>query len=157
MPSAPPPDDSRPDAALLAMLLSAPDADAPAPAAQARSRRRLVQRIAQAETRLKTVPPGNDGFLPFAEGIRIKVLHGEGARMSYLLKLAPGAALPPHRHPLDEHCVVLQGALQIGDAHVVTAGGFHLAPAGSLHAAVASREGALIFLHGAVPAFDDLL
>ena len=157
MTSTPPPDDDRPDAALLAMLMSAPAADAPEPAAQARSRRRLLNRIAQAETRLQTVPPGDDGFAPFAEGIRIKVLHGDGERLSYLLQLAPGAALPPHRHPVDEHCVVLQGALQIGDAHVVTAGGFHLAPAGSLHAAVASRDGALIFLHGAVPAFDDLL
>jgi quercetin dioxygenase-like cupin family protein len=113
--------------------------------------------MAQAETRLVTVPVGDDGFAPFVAGVRIKMLHGNGERLSYLLQLAPGAAIPPHRHPVDEACVVLQGTLHIGDAHVVGAGGFHLAPAGSLHAAVASHEGALIFLHGAVPAFEDLL
>jgi len=153
----PPENADRPDAALAALLLSAPAADAAGPAVVARSRRRLLQRIAQAETRLVTVPPGDDGFAPFAPGIRIKLLHGAGERLSYLLQLAPGAAIPPHRHPVDEACVVLQGALQIGNAHRVAAGGFHLAPAGSLHAAVASEGGALIFLHGAVPAFEDLL
>lgn len=169
-----PPDDERLDPALLHMLLSAlaadpPDAAAPAAgaagsgvgaagaAAVARSRRRLLRDIAAAQTQLVTVPPADDGFRPFVAGVRIKVLHEAGGVMSYLLRFAPGGALPPHRHPLDEACVVLEGALQIGPALVVPAGGFHLAPAGSLHAPVASRGGALIFLHGAVPEVADLI
>lgn len=157
MTTPPIPDDGRLDAETIERLLSAPTADAPDAATLARSRRRLLRAIAGAETRLVTVPPADDGFQPFVDGVRIKVLHEAGGLMSYLLRFAPGAALPPHRHPVDEACIVLEGELQVGDALVVPAGGFHLAPAGSLHAPVASRDGALIFLHGAVPEVADLI
>lgn len=152
-----PPDDERLDPALQAWLLSAPAAEAADAGAVARSRRRLLKGIAAAENRLLTVPPGDEGFQPFVAGVRIKVLHAAGGQMSYLLRFAPGAALPPHRHPVDEACVVLEGELQIGGALTVPAGGFHLAPAGSLHARVGSRDGALIFLRGAVPEVADLI
>lgn len=152
-----PPDDGRLDAGTIQWLLLAPAADPAEPPALARSRRRLLRAIAAAETRLVTVPPADDGFQRFVDGVQIKVLHETGGLMSYLLRFAPGAALPPHRHPVDESCIVLEGELQIGDSLVVPAGGFHLAPAGSLHAAVASRDGALIFLHGAVPEIADLI
>ena len=45
-------------------------------------------------------------FLP---GIQIKVLHQTATRYSYLLKLEPGAILPPHHHPVAEECIVLKG------------------------------------------------
>lgn len=151
------PADDRLAADTLQRLLSAPAADPADAAALARSRRRLLQGIAAGETRLLTVPPADDGFQPFVDGVRIKVLHEAGGMMSYLLRFAAGAALPAHRHPADEACLVLEGELQIGAHLAVPAGGFHLAPAGSLHAPVASRGGALIFLHGAVPEVADLI
>ncbi len=146
------------DADTLQWLLDSPaPPEADDPAARARSRRRLLRAIAANETRLVTVAPAGDGFAPFAPGVAIKVLHRAGGLMAYLLRLDPGAALPAHRHPLDETCVVLEGELQIGATLVVPAGGYHLAPAGSLHAAVTSRSGALLFLHGAVPEAADVI
>ncbi|HSI60007.1 MAG TPA: cupin domain-containing protein [Ideonella sp.] len=88
---------------------------------------------------------------PFLPGIRIKVLHEWQGVMSYLMHFAPGAVLPGHRHPHDEECVVLEGALEIGDELVVRAGGFHMARQGDLHAPIRSPEGAVIYLRGAVP------
>ena len=77
--------------------------------------------------------------------------------MACLLRLAAGAAPPPHRHRIDEECVVLEGRLRIGDAIELDAGAFHLARAGSLHERVWTGAGATIDLHGAVPDVGDLI
>jgi len=82
--------------------------------------------------------------------VRIKVLHEAAGVMSYLLRLAPGASLPAHRHPVDEECVVLEGEVQIGSLRVA-AGGFHLGRRDVLHERLESAGGALNFLRGAVP------
>jgi quercetin dioxygenase-like cupin family protein len=77
--------------------------------------------------------------------------------LSYLLRLAPGASLPPHRHALDEECLVLEGTLRVGSHTEVHAGGFHLAHRGALHPTVSTVTGATIYLRGAVPQADDEL
>lgn len=152
-----PPDDAVLQPDTLAALLAGAAADTPDAATLARSRSRLLQRIAAAQPRLLTVAPGDEGFGPFGAGVRIKLLHHDASGASYLLRLEPGASIPAHRHPQDERCVVLEGELQIGDALVVAAGGFHFAPAGSLHAHIGSRDGALIYLQGALPDAQDLI
>ncbi|MBC7376774.1 MAG: cupin domain-containing protein [Burkholderiaceae bacterium] len=117
-----------------------------------RVRHQLLGRIAEASTpQHLTVAATEDGWEPFLDGIRCKVLHEDAGALSYLLRLAPGAVLPAHRHPQDEECLVLEGELQIGDALTVSAGGYHLARAGVLHAAITSQAGATIFLRGACP------
>jgi len=130
------------------------DAVTPAPddaAAQARVRQRLLGRIAADSTpRHLTVSAADGEWRPFAPGITMKLLHRDGAVLSYLLRLAPGAALPPHRHPCDEECLVLEGEMHIGEL-VVTAGGYHLGRQGVLHDRLHSPGGALIFLRGAAP------
>jgi anti-sigma factor ChrR (cupin superfamily) len=80
----------------------------------------------------------------------MKVLHHDEGILSYLLRLAPGASLPAHRHPVDEECLVLEGEMHIGDL-VLPAGGYHLGRRGVLHDRLTSPGGALIFLRGAVP------
>ena len=119
--------------------------------AAARIKHRVLERIAQAQAGHLTVHADALGWKPFHAGVQIKVLHRAGDVMSYLLRLAPGATLAPHRHPIDEECVVLEGRLRIGDDLVVEAGGFHLAHRDALHATITSDEGATIFLRGAVP------
>jgi hypothetical protein len=124
-------------------------------------RRRLLRRVAAAGPAHLTIAPddASDGsrWQPFAEGIRIRVLHrGEGT-LSYLLRLDAGACLPPHRHRQDEECVVLEGRLRIGDDVVVPAGGYHLARAGSLHAPIVADTASTIFLRGAAPEIADLI
>ncbi|MCE4553424.1 cupin domain-containing protein [Roseateles cellulosilyticus] len=126
--------------------------------AQARAiRRRLLERVADTESRLLTVPPGAAGWQPFGDGVQIKVLHEHEGGLSYLLKLAPGARIAAHRHPVDEECVVLEGVLKVGSRIEVGPGGYHLARAGSLHASLGTETGATIFLRGAEPHADQLL
>lgn len=139
------------DADILAALASDPDEHVLSPEAAARIKHRLLERVAQAQAGHLTVHAGVGGWKPFSPGVSIKVLHRDGAIMSYLLKLAPGAQLAPHRHPMDEECVVLEGRLRIGSELVVDAGGFHLAHRDALHGVISSEAGATIFLRGAVP------
>jgi hypothetical protein len=123
----------------------------------ARVKRRLLRRIAEQETpRHATVQAADDAWRPFGKGLQIKVLHQAEGVMSYLVRMAPGSALPAHRHPVEEECVVLEGSVQIGELHV-QAGGFHLGRKDVLHDRVATVDGALIYLRGAVPAVEQIL
>ena len=148
-----PPEDDSPvlDAALQGALAGAQAADPIVPSVAARIKRRLLSRIAESESRHLTVQAADSSWQPFVQGVDIKVLHEAEGIMSYLLRLAPGAQFPPHRHPIDEECVVLEGTLQIGADLLVPAGGFHLAHRDSIHATVSTVTGATIYLRGASP------
>jgi quercetin dioxygenase-like cupin family protein len=120
--------------------------------AQARViRRRLMERVADTDTSHLTIDEDDGQWQPFLDGVTIKVLREHDGMLSYLLRLQPGAALPPHRHPLDEECVVLEGRLRVGSRIEIGPGGYHLASAGALHARITTATGATIFLRGAVP------
>lgn len=116
-----------------------------------RIKRQLLRRIAADSTdRHLTLGDAGAGWQPFGAGVSLKVLHEADGIMSYLLRLAPGASLPAHRHPVDEECVVLEGELRIGPLRL-RAGGFHLGRKDVLHDRLETVEGALIYLRGAVP------
>lgn len=139
------------DAELLAQISAAIEPEPLDDVTQARIKRNLLRRIAQASiSQHLTAKPGPADWQPFGAGVSIKVLHESQGIMSYLLRLAPGAALPAHRHPVDEECVVLEGEVQIGELRV-GAGGFHLGRKDVLHDRLCSAEGAMIYLRGAVP------
>lgn len=130
----------------IALVPEPPDA-----ASAGRIKRQLLRRIADAEIgRHITVAAEAGRWRDLSGGLALKLLHHGGDVMSYLVRLAPGSSLPPHRHPVDEECVVLEGEVQIG-ALRLGAGGFHLGRQGVPHAAIHSAGGALIFLRGAVP------
>jgi quercetin dioxygenase-like cupin family protein len=119
---------------------------------QARTiRRRLMERVADADVSHLTIDGDAGDWQPFLEGVAIKVLREHAGMLSYLLRLEPGAVLPPHRHPHDEECVVLQGRLRVGSTIELGPGGYHLAHRGALHATISTEAGATIFLRGAVP------
>lgn len=128
-------------------------ADRPARAVK----RRLLERVADADTSHLTVQAHQGCWRPLLDGVQIKVLFEADGVLSYLLKLAPGACLPPHRHAIDEECLVLEGTLRVGSHTEVQAGGFHLAHRGALHPTVSTATGATIFLRGAVPQAGDVL
>jgi anti-sigma factor ChrR (cupin superfamily) len=120
--------------------------------AQARViRRRLMERVADADTSHLTIDEDDGDWQPFLEGVAIKVLREHAGMLSYLLRLQPGAVLPPHRHPHDEECIVLEGRLRVGSRIEIGPGGYHLAHSGALHASITTETGATIFLRGAVP------
>lgn len=132
-------------------------ASAGAPGPAGAIRRRLMERVADADTSHLTVDAGDGQWQPLLDGVTIKVLREHGGVLSYLLRLQPGATLPAHRHARDEECVVLQGRLRVGSRVELGPGGYHLAHAGALHATIGTDTGATIFLRGAVPAPDALL
>lgn len=126
-------------------------------AALQRVRSRLMKRIAGDSVRHHTAVAAQEGrWHELLPGIQRKVLHEQDGVMSYLLKFAPGAVLPPHRHPVDEECVVIEGVLRIGEL-VLPAGSYHRVRADVLDAESSSDEGALIFLRGATPHAEQLV
>ncbi len=69
---------------------------------------------------------------PYA-GIETKILYQEpSGRRTVLLRMAPGARLPDHRHVGVEQSFVLQGTLQ-DEEGVCTAGNFVWRRPGSVH------------------------
>ena len=132
-------------------------ADGSDAAAVSRVRSRLMQRIAADSVPFHTTVPADAGtWHSFLPGIQRKVLHESDGVMSYLLKFAPGAVLPAHRHPVDEECVVLEGKLRIGDM-VLPPGSFHRVARDVLDADSTSDEGAVIYLRGASPRAEHLV
>lgn len=130
-------------------------AGAPDPARAVR--RRLMERVADADSSHLTIAADEGAWLPLLYGVTIKVLREQDGVWSYLLRLQPGATLPPHRHARDEECVVLHGRLRVGSQLELGPGAYHLAHSGALHATIATDTGATVFLRGEVPAADALL
>ena len=126
---------------------------APMPAERAAIlKSRLLSRAKAARTRqLDTIHSADGQWRPFLPKVAIKVLRREAGVQTYLLRLDPGGVLLPHEHPQDEECIVLEGEVRIGDI-VASHGDYHLAPKGVRHDAIASDQGALLFLRGAIPA-----
>ena len=122
-----------------------------------RVRGHLMERVADTDASHLTIDANQGDWEPLLEGVLIKVLREHAGVQSYLLRLAPGAALPAHRHPREEECVVLAGRLRIGSHTEIGPGSYHLAHRGALHPPIISETGATIFLRGAVPAESDLL
>jgi quercetin dioxygenase-like cupin family protein len=82
-------------------------------------------------------------------GIEKKLLHfdPETGRERFLLRLAPGARIPPHTHPRDEEMYVLEGEVTVGGAQLKT-GDFQIGPAGSDHVEIIAPAGALLYISG---------
>jgi quercetin dioxygenase-like cupin family protein len=121
------------------------------------TKRRLLDRIADADRTHLDLPPDDAAWQPFMPGVQIRRLAAAEERLSYLLRFEPGACLPAHRHPADEECIVLSGHLCVGTHTQIASGAYHLAHAGSLHPPIRAPEGATVFLRGAVPHKRDLL
>jgi len=128
----------------------------PSPTQARGLRRRVLERVAEADDSHLTITPeaSEPAWQPFFEGVSIKVLREHEGVLSYLLRLQPGARLPAHRHPADEECLVLEGELRVGRSLAFGPGSYHLAHRGALHAAISTETGATIFLRGAPPEAD---
>ncbi|MFZ5539213.1 MAG: cupin domain-containing protein [Pseudomonadota bacterium] len=130
--------------ALLAAL-------APEPPARAdRIRRRLLVRIAS-DARAARSLERTAGWLPFVAGADKKILFDDGRTMTWLVRMAPGAALPAHRHDDgDEECLVLEGTVAVNDI-TYGPGDYALALRGSEHRSLRTDTGALFLLRSPSP------
>jgi anti-sigma factor ChrR (cupin superfamily) len=83
--------------------------------------------------------------LPWVErhpGVFWRILWQEGERKAILMRYAPGARIPRHRHLGDEQIYVLEGSVR-DDSGVCTAGNYARRPPGCVHS-VSSDTGALV-------------
>lgn len=67
-------------------------------------------------------------------------------RAIYLLRCEPGAVIPPHPHPREEHVFVLEGSFEIGGTQV-RAGDYQYSKPGTLHDTIRSPAGCLVLIH----------
>lgn len=139
-------------AALFEALLEGQAELRPDPDTALRLKARILGRVRdeRRSAALLTIRAGEGEWIRLGPKVEMKTLRREGAITSFLLRLAPGAVLPPHGHDQDEECICLEGEVQFGDI-VVRAGDFHLAPRGTPHGLMRSRRGALLYLRGADP------
>jgi quercetin dioxygenase-like cupin family protein len=106
---------------------------------------------------------GHDNLYPLGSmEADVEVLQGDpdvaGAPFVIRIRELPGAIVPPHRHPVDEHITVLQGVWQFGFGEVfdpnarqdLPAGSYAFAPAGTAMFGYAP-EGAIVQVHGVGP------
>lgn len=88
---------------------------------------------------------------PSSPGVSRKLLHvdTEAGWQAFLIKVDPGASVPPHGHPILEECLVLEGSFEIGD-ETVRQGDLHLAFPGRDHREIISAGGALLYIRAAL-------
>lgn len=116
-------------------------------AAAACTKRSVLARVGTAKWPVMHEP----GWRAWVANADKKVLFDDGATRSWLVRMAAGAALPPHGHDDgDEECVVLQGDLWI-DGRRLGAGDYTVALRGSRHEMVRTATGALIVLRSPSP------
>lgn len=99
------------------------------------------------ESAMHTIPSTGGEWKELTPLVQMKLLSAFDGAHSFLLRLAPGAVVPAHRHPADEECIVLEGEAWLGDIKVC-AGDYHIARRGTKHGAVTSQKGALLFIRG---------
>jgi anti-sigma factor ChrR (cupin superfamily) len=100
---------------------------------------------------LEALLQGEIAWQTFRTGIEIHQLYGEMGvgRAAALLRYAPGASLPIHRHSGFEQILVLQGA-QVDEHGRYGKGTLVVNPPGSQHA-VASPDGCVVFVTWELP------
>ena len=100
---------------------------------------------------LEALLGGEVAWKPFRTGIEIHLLYGEMGvgRAAALLRYAPGASLPAHRHAGFEQIMVLQGA-QEDERGRYGKGTVVVNPPGSKHA-VTSHGGCIVFVTWELP------
>jgi len=94
-----------------------------------------------------TVRGGEGEWRTLGPGAEIKLLmvDREAGFQSFLLRLSPGAMLPPHDHNTLEECLLLEGDMLIGD-RAYRRGDYHAALPGSRHAPISTRNGGIVFI-----------
>ena len=84
---------------------------------------------------------------PLATGVSRKILFEDRERgtTTFVLRLQPGAHIPPHHHGGIEECIILEGDVY-SDTETFAAGDYLCMPAGSAHERLFSTHGALLFI-----------
>jgi hypothetical protein len=164
-------DEPLPGSVRVALLLDG--ADAPLePARRARIRERVWSRVGAAagESPAGAARPGRPArarpmrqstvvrdvlggpWTQLFDGCEMRELSDDGFDRTWLIRLAPGRALPPHDHrAAAEQCLIVAGEALVGTTRF-RAGDFHVALRGSFHADVRTDVGCVLLLRSPSPA-----
>jgi anti-sigma factor ChrR (cupin superfamily) len=112
---------------------------------------KITARIDQLETARDTltVRAHEGAWATSSPGVSRKLLHVDAEWQAFLVRIDPGARVPPHGHAILEECLVLEGEFEVG-AETVRKGDLHLAFAGHDHLEIVSPTGALLYIRAAV-------
>lgn len=113
-------------------------------------RERILRRVAQERAPLPgttTWRTADDGWFEPAPFVRMKVLRIDerAGTQELLIRLEPGVRVPEHSHSKEEHMVILEGELHVGE-HLLRTGDVHVAAPGTWHPAITTRIGVLLLL-----------
>jgi anti-sigma factor ChrR (cupin superfamily) len=136
------------DTALIEALASATPPLAPGLDAATRMREQLFQRVHAPAPDYLFVHSHEGEWVSLLNGVELKLLRQDDQSRSFLLRMAAGTRIPPHEHPLDEECLVLEGDATLNGI-LCRAGDYHLAPQGKPHDWLTSETGCLLFIRGA--------
>ena len=78
-------------------------------------------------------------------GLQRRLLSRGADATSYVVRVAPGATIPAHRHERVEHSYILSGSIDV-EGTLCRAGDYHRAAAGTHHRGPYSAEGCVILL-----------
>lgn len=119
-----------------------------------RMRARILERIAaSAPSGTQTLRDAEGSWQAMGPGLSRKILRVETETntQSLLIRMEPGSCVPVHSHTQEEHCLVLEGEVSIGD-HVFRSGDWHVALPGTTHMDFKTKTGALLFIRAEIPA-----
>jgi anti-sigma factor ChrR (cupin superfamily) len=119
-----------------------------------RMRAQILKRVAaMPASGMVTVRAHEGVWRDLAPGVQIKMLREDSATstMSYFVRMEPAARVPVHSHTQEEHCLVLEGEVSIGE-HVMRRGDWHVALPGSTHGDFWSKNGCLLFIRSEIRA-----
>jgi anti-sigma factor ChrR (cupin superfamily) len=118
-----------------------------------RMRTRILKRAATtAPSGTKTLRNAEGEWEAMCPGISFKILHVEPTSntRSMLIRMEPGSHVPVHSHTQEEHCLVVEGEVAIGE-HIFRAGDWHIAMPGTMHSDFSTKTGCLIFIRAEIP------
>jgi anti-sigma factor ChrR (cupin superfamily) len=81
--------------------------------------------------------------------MRVLAIDAAADRFTALVRMAPGANYPAHRHGGPEECFVLEGDLR-HEERVMRAGDYEWVAAGSHHGPQTTAEGCLVLIHSSL-------
>ena len=113
-------------------------------------RDRVLAAIRDSPDAISIMRAGEGGWVKTPiPGVSVKPLYRDPVSrlVTQLVRLAPGAQLPSHRHAAPEQCYVVEGDVKIGKDRFGP-GDFSLAPAQSLHGVVSTVGGCLLVIIG---------
>jgi quercetin dioxygenase-like cupin family protein len=116
-------------------------------------KRRVLARIsAPAPEGTYTVRASEAPWQKVSDLVQLRVVRKDAARnnQTILIRMLPGASIVPHPHSQEEECLVLEGAVEIGE-HRLYEGDMHVAGAGVKHPRIDSPLGALLMIRSEIP------